>query len=86
MPDHEPDYFGVVCDADALDQHLAACRASGFRVEPEPNTGATRVYDGPTLVIRAERFGGGWMARLHAAYYRHPFAVCGGGDAMPGVP
>ena len=85
MPGREPPYFAVVCGGEELDRHLAVCADSDFHVIRDPTLGLVRVHDRGTILLEAVAAAGGWLVRLHGAYYRHPLQP-GGGDAMPGVP
>jgi hypothetical protein len=86
MPRQPDRYFGLVCTDRELRKHLKVCRNSDFKIVEDRQTGTVTVFDGEAIVLRAERFGDGWLARLHRWYYRHPLRSSSSDDALPGVP
>lgn len=84
MPRPEPPYFAMVCTDDELQRHLEVCGNSDFHVIRDRALGLIRVHDGDAVLLDAVVVAGGWLVRLHTAYYRHPFKP-GDGEAMPGV-
>ncbi len=85
MDEVEPPYFTVLCTDDELDEHLTVCENSDFRVDRDGKLETVRVRDRGAVLLDAVRAAGGWVVRLDAAYYRHPFAPSDG-NAPPGVP
>jgi hypothetical protein len=79
-------YFILLCSKNEVENQLAVCVKTEFRVETDTASGEIAVYDRDTCILRVEDISGYRMVWLHRAYYRHPFDLAPDGKAMPGIP